>query len=357
MSDFKFSCPNCGQHISANEAWSGRQIQCPSCQREITVPQMAPAPGAAQPAPAAPPPAVRLSGLGHPAVASPATAASQSGLGQSAAAGPAPAAGGKASGLAIASLVCGILTFLGCSLLAAVPAVICGHMTMSRLKSGRATGGRGLAIAGLVLGYLGIVATIVAIIFWSIFVARVMKQVQAGMPPGAPPWNQPGGPRPNFPGRPSRNGAMVPPAAVDPAVANEPRVATDPAAVSIPDAAASGTLHGGEFTCEKATLQNGILELTQGKDSRDERHITLFLFPKNGERMAGKTYSVAASSTGMNPHVHLRWPDGASSQTDNYCLRLEFGELKNGKLPGKLYLELSEPRQTKIAGTFTAATK
>ena len=46
MAEMKFSCPQCGQHISATEQWSGHQIQCPTCAATLTVPQ-APAPPAA----------------------------------------------------------------------------------------------------------------------------------------------------------------------------------------------------------------------------------------------------------------------------------------------------------------------
>jgi DNA-directed RNA polymerase subunit RPC12/RpoP len=38
MIEFKFSCTNCGQHILANDAYSGRQIICPTCKNQITVP-------------------------------------------------------------------------------------------------------------------------------------------------------------------------------------------------------------------------------------------------------------------------------------------------------------------------------
>ena len=38
MSEFKFNCSGCGQHILANEEWGGRQINCPSCNTRITVP-------------------------------------------------------------------------------------------------------------------------------------------------------------------------------------------------------------------------------------------------------------------------------------------------------------------------------
>ena len=50
MSDIKFSCSQCGQHISCDEAWSGHQLQCPACQNTLTVPHLqAAAPVAPQP--------------------------------------------------------------------------------------------------------------------------------------------------------------------------------------------------------------------------------------------------------------------------------------------------------------------
>ena len=46
MSEFKFACPVCGQHITADSANSGGQLECPTCFRKIVVPQ---APEAADP--------------------------------------------------------------------------------------------------------------------------------------------------------------------------------------------------------------------------------------------------------------------------------------------------------------------
>ena len=62
-----------------------------------------------------------------------------------------PGAGGT-NGFAIASLVLGILTLCG---LGSVLAVIFGHIALGQIKDRNQTG-RGLAIAGLVLGYVGI---------------------------------------------------------------------------------------------------------------------------------------------------------------------------------------------------------
>ena len=39
MSEFKFACPICGQHITADSAGTGSQLECPTCYRKIVVPQ------------------------------------------------------------------------------------------------------------------------------------------------------------------------------------------------------------------------------------------------------------------------------------------------------------------------------
>jgi hypothetical protein len=42
MSDFKFDCPHCQQHLQCDEQFSGREIQCPGCDHLIRIP---PVPG------------------------------------------------------------------------------------------------------------------------------------------------------------------------------------------------------------------------------------------------------------------------------------------------------------------------
>jgi hypothetical protein len=42
MAEFKFSCPQCQQHLQCREEFSGRQIQCPNCKVLIRIP---PVPG------------------------------------------------------------------------------------------------------------------------------------------------------------------------------------------------------------------------------------------------------------------------------------------------------------------------
>ena len=58
MAEFKFACPQSGQHIQCDSGYSGAQINCPSCQQAIVVPQaprIAGVPPAMPPPPPAPP--------------------------------------------------------------------------------------------------------------------------------------------------------------------------------------------------------------------------------------------------------------------------------------------------------------
>lgn len=85
------------------------------------------------------------------------------------AAAPVAVAPGQApaQGLAIGSMVCGILAFLGCCAwyLAgplAVVAVVLGHIAISRNRANpAANGGKSMAKTGLILGYIALLAAIV----------------------------------------------------------------------------------------------------------------------------------------------------------------------------------------------------
>ena len=65
---------------------------------------------------------------------------------------PLPVAGPN-SNLALAALICGCVSII-CWLLASLPAIILGHMGLSQIKKNPGMQGRGMALAGLILGYV-----------------------------------------------------------------------------------------------------------------------------------------------------------------------------------------------------------
>jgi hypothetical protein len=64
----------------------------------------------------------------------------------------------KTSALAVWSLILGILSLLCFGIFAGIPAIICGHMGRAKIKQsqGKLIGG-GMALAGLIMGYIGAV--------------------------------------------------------------------------------------------------------------------------------------------------------------------------------------------------------
>ena len=60
----------------------------------------------------------------------------------------------NAENLAIASLVCGILGLFVCSIFTSIPAIITGHMARSRIRKNPTLKGGGMALGGLIMGYI-----------------------------------------------------------------------------------------------------------------------------------------------------------------------------------------------------------
>jgi len=79
MAEFEFKCEFCKQTLEVSDDMAGEIVDCPNCQKSITIPRpplraVAPAPVA--PAPAAPKPPVQQSRPQPPAKPAPAPAAS-----------------------------------------------------------------------------------------------------------------------------------------------------------------------------------------------------------------------------------------------------------------------------------------
>jgi hypothetical protein len=157
MIQFKFSCPGCGQHFSGNFGYCGLQMTCPACQNQFT----APTPGT--PAPVASASSVRPR---RTTIALPAKIPVAPPRREPPAPGPV-----RTSGLALASLICSAGSFILIPF-GFIPGIICGHMARRRLAQSPGLRGRGLAKAGLILGYTAIGLYIVVVL---VFLARGMS--------------------------------------------------------------------------------------------------------------------------------------------------------------------------------------
>ncbi len=70
----------------------------------------------------------------------------------------------QTSTAAVLSLIFGLLSWIILPFIGAVAAVICGHMARSEIKRNAALDGDGLAIAGMILGYLHLAVMIVSVV-------------------------------------------------------------------------------------------------------------------------------------------------------------------------------------------------
>ena len=71
----------------------------------------------------------------------------------------------KTAGLAIASLVMGITGYILTGPIGGLAAIICGHMAKSRIRDSEGSlEGDGLALAGLILGYVNLGVTVLLVI-------------------------------------------------------------------------------------------------------------------------------------------------------------------------------------------------
>jgi hypothetical protein len=82
----------------------------------------------------------------------------------------------RTSGLAIVSLICSLLGPC-CSL----PAIICGHVALHKIHRDPALTGRGIALAGLIIGYVILAFSIPFLLLWGLYTERRVEQRQTAV--------------------------------------------------------------------------------------------------------------------------------------------------------------------------------
>ncbi len=302
MSDFTFPCPVCGQLIRCDIGSAGRSTICPVCRNTVGVPQAsgsapAPFPIGVQPAPAG------------------------------------------TSGLAVASFICSIFLCIGC-----IPGIICGHLARRNLRRDAALGGGGLAIAGLIISYLSLAAslgvTLLAIVFFQDFKDAVQEAMQM-----------------------DRSVSVNQSAATDETSDTKATLLwkLDLSAEDFPEQPAAGKVHGFEFVAGNVSVQNGVITFHQS-GGHHPAQVVIFTFLKNGESLAGKSWDISVGvpddPDSTKPRVNLRWKNGknfkSSAYADGYALKLEFTDAQpDGEIPGNIYLCLPDDERSYVAGSFT----
>lgn len=75
------------------------------------------------------------------------------------------AGAGRTEPLSVWSFVLSLVGLVCCGFFAGIPAIICGHIALSSIKNKPYRGGRGLAIAGLIIGYIATFGWLIYLIF------------------------------------------------------------------------------------------------------------------------------------------------------------------------------------------------
>ena len=87
----------------------------------------------------------------------------------------------QTNGMAVASLVLGIVSLACSQCITAIPGVIFGHIALKQIReSGGTQTGRGLAIAGLVTGYVSLGILVVVVIVYAIIMLLALLGVAVG---------------------------------------------------------------------------------------------------------------------------------------------------------------------------------
>ncbi len=134
-------------------------------------------------------------------------------------------------------------------------------------------------------------------------------------------------------------------------------------APAIPPTPAKGQVHGKPFLVESSSIENGLLVLKLGKDVSADLEIQIMLLTPQWEVPAGKSFKMPGTAGAAAPQVVLLWKEAGQSESseqkfkDKYVLTLEFGQEKDKKLPGKIYLSLPDETKSNVAGTFEADIK
>ena len=135
--------------------------------------------------------------------------------------------------------------------------------------------------------------------------------------------------------------------------ANDTNWTLNLADVKIPSAPACGRIGGQDFLVQRTTLQGGTLSIR-----RNDLSLTVQLFAKQGEDLAGKSISLDTNRQ-TSPRITLRWKDeqGQAQRSElrgGYALQIDFGQVSGARIPGKIYLCAPDEAKSYVAGTFNA---
>jgi hypothetical protein len=91
------------------------------------------------------------------------------------------------SPLAITSLICGIAAFVILPVIGSILALVFGYLAQNDIKKSQGrVGGKGMATAGIVLGYVGLGLGVLAVIFFIVVFSVVATNLPQYLPTATP---------------------------------------------------------------------------------------------------------------------------------------------------------------------------
>jgi len=304
MADLRFTCSHCGQEIECDELWSGHQIQCPTCQTELTVP----------PKPDAPPHATLASAKpGQPRLS-----IGQSRNERSAAPPPPP------------------------------PQMATLQQQLNQAK---------LARKGNPMKWVTISAVVIALGVAGYFGYPYLrdwmaKRKEVAQQASAPP--------------PVTNAVAAEPPPPPKELPMIPAVWTlDLDKAKIPDGKINGTISGTNFVPEITRLDKVgtvcLLRFLQGAATAPDLGFMVYLHLNPGESVTGRTWTVSEDLKEKNlPQVVKVWKPNPryapmqKSYSTGYAMKLELGQITDNVISGKIFLAVPDPEQSVLAGDFKA---
>jgi hypothetical protein len=353
MSELKFYCPRCNQKIVCDELLSGQQVQCPSCQVTLMVPQAQSAAASPPPAPAPDPiPVARRAGLSPlaPAAPAPAPAPARMPVPPVSRIPQRPPAKAKSGGGAATAIKIAVL---------AVVLVVCGYFgfMFAHKWQNKLNEKSDQAAKNSDGGEVGHISEL-----YSVLDATDPNKFSRYGDKGLPaPASRPGSdmPRVNVSARLAGRTNAAPDLPLIPAVWT-----LDLAAAKIPAGRANGILSGTNFVVDSARVdkvgQAYVLGLRQGTSASADRELLIYLHLNSGETLAGHSWEVSTDMKGAKvPQIVKRWktnPKFAPLQKSfaaGYAMKLELGPLTDDTIPGKIFIALPDAENSVVAGVFT----
>ena len=347
MSDMKFSCPQCGQHITCDELCAGREVACPGCQQTLVVPHVAPTP-------AAPPtqPRITINRAAHQPAPGPPPPRTMP-VYQSASALQEEKRGGmkKAITIAVAVIAFGAGGYFGFHWLYQLQQKTNEKMAEAAKNS---SGGEMAETAA-------IYKTLEATDPDKMHMPSYSDSTAVGL---------------------ARRAAANPNASDTSAAADEPDDAKtlgndlpvvpaswtlDISTATTPEGRVNGAISGTSFVADIIRFDTAstyqVLRFTQGSLASPDREVLVYLHLKTGVSPTGNTLLVTSDShVATNPSIVKRWKTDpkfapqSKTYATGYALKIEFTGLTPGVLSGKIYLALPDAEKTVVAGVFKART-